>query len=201
MVVGSGVVITVYFGNLETVPYTNRRHLVLLSRNMERRLGEVQFNELKGSFKGRILPAIHPDSIRVRLISNDIIKALQRGLSHERVWSDPGYAAGDFPIDEARARETLATLTESIPGQWRKDDEILDDKWVHQRRKEAQQRGSRPATQHLEGLQWEVMVVDKPVVNAFCLPGGKIVVFTGLLEHFKTDAEIATILGHEVFAL
>ncbi|VAI60573.1 unnamed protein product [Triticum turgidum subsp. durum] len=31
-----------------------------------------------------------------------------------------------------------------------------------------------------------------------CLPGGKIVVFTGLLDHFKTDAEIATVLSHEI---
>jgi Zn-dependent protease with chaperone function len=30
------------------------------------------------------------------------------------------------------------------------------------------------------------------------MPGGKIVVYTGLLDKFKTDAEIATVLGHEV---
>lgn len=199
VVVGSGVLITVYFGNLEAIPYTNRTHFVLLSRSMERKIGEAQFEQLKGTFKGKILPAIHPDSVRVRLISNDIIKALQRGLSHERVWSDPGYAAeGDFMIDEARTRETLAALMDTPPGKWHKDDEILDDKWVHQSRKEAQERGSRPTTQHLEGLNWEVLVVNEPVVNAFCLPGGKIVVFTGLLEHFRTDAEIATIIGHEI---
>jgi predicted Zn-dependent protease len=52
---------------------------------------------------------------------------------------------------------------------------------------------------HLDGLNWEILVVNEPVVNAFCLPGGKIVVFTGLLEHFRTDAEIATIIGHEVY--
>ncbi|ONI25151.1 hypothetical protein PRUPE_2G284400 [Prunus persica] len=34
--------------------------------------------------------------------------------------------------------------------------------------------------------------------NAFCLPGRKIVVFTELLKHFRSDAEIATIIGHEV---
>lgn len=53
-------------------------------------------------------------------------------------------------------------------------------------------------TRHLEGFKWEIIVVDDPTVNAFCLPGGKIVVFTGLLQHFKEDAEIATIIGHEV---
>ncbi|KAK2653668.1 hypothetical protein Ddye_013524 [Dipteronia dyeriana] len=35
-------------------------------------------------------------------------------------------------------------------------------------------------------------------METFCIPGGKIVVFTGLLEHFRTDEEIATIIGHEV---
>ncbi|KAK8561042.1 hypothetical protein V6N13_026472 [Hibiscus sabdariffa] len=67
-------------------------------------------------------------------------------------------------------------------------------------RKESQEKGSssKPTTNHLEGLNWEVLVIDQPEVNAMCLPGGKIVVFTGLLEHFRTDSEIATIIGHEV---
>ncbi|KAI3944422.1 hypothetical protein MKW98_006583 [Papaver atlanticum] len=58
--------------------------------------------------------------------------------------------------------------------------------------------GSKVATYHLDGLKWEVMVVNEPTVNAFCVPGGKIVVFTGLLDNFKSDAEVATILAHEV---
>ena len=53
-------------------------------------------------------------------------------------------------------------------------------------------------TKHLDELKWEVIVVDDKLVNAMCLPGGKIVVYTGLLHHFNTDAEIATVLGHEV---
>lgn len=50
-------------------------------------------------------------------------------------------------------------------------------------------------------FKWEVVVVCDPAVNAFSLPGGKIVVFTGLLKHFALDAEIATIIGHEVCVL
>nr|QJU69490.1 M48_6B_AS1 [Triticum aestivum] len=34
-----------------------------------------------------------------------------------------------------------------------------------------------------------------------CAPGGKIIVYTGLLDKFSTDAEIAAVLGHEVCAL
>lgn len=182
---------------------------MLLSKSMERKLGETQFEQMKAAFKGKIFPAIHPESIRVRLIANDIVKALQRGLSQERVWSDMGYASpesfGTPPHEEeAATRGTLRALKESdgeetvVEGKWFRDDEILDDRWVQETRKKGKERGSRPETSHLEGLNWEVLVVDEPVVNAFCLPGGKIVVFTGLLEHFKTDAEIATILGHEV---
>ncbi|GMY17427.1 mitochondrial metalloendopeptidase oma1 [Fagus crenata] len=200
VLVGSGAFITLYFGNLETVPYTKRTHFVLLSRSMERKLGETQFEQMKATFKGKILPAIHPESVRVRLISKEIIEALQRGLRNDQVWSDMGYASesvGDGGY-EGRSQETLMALKESEEGKWFKDDEILDDKWVQQSRKKGQERGSQSATSHLEGLNWEVLVVNEPVVNAFCLPGGKIVVFTGLLEHFKTDAEIATIIGHEV---
>ncbi|CAI9300162.1 unnamed protein product [Lactuca saligna] len=70
--------------------------------------------------------------------------------------------------------------------------------WVDQSRKKGKEKGGKSANGHLEGLNWEVLVVNDHVVNAFCLPGGKIVVFTGLLEHFRTDEEIATIIGHEV---
>lgn len=48
-------------------------------------------------------------------------------------------------------------------------------------------------------FKWEFIVVDKPdIVNVVYTPGGKIVVYTGLLNYFKTDAEIAALIGHEV---
>lgn len=198
VLVSSGAVITLYFGKLETIPYTKRSHFVLLSRAMERRLGEHQFEQMKGSFKGKILPAIHPDSVRVRLISKEIIGALQRGLKqHEQVWSDMGYASPESAIGGESGHDTLMAGGEGkVEAKWSRNDEILDDKWVQQSRKKGQEKGANSS--HLEGLNWEVLVVDEPVVNAFCLPGGKIVVFTGLLKHFKSNDEIATIIGHEV---
>lgn len=46
---------------------------------------------------------------------------------------------------------------------------------------------------------WEFVVFDEPeTVNAFCLPGGKVGVYTGILPIAKTTAGLATILGHEV---
>jgi predicted Zn-dependent protease len=45
---------------------------------------------------------------------------------------------------------------------------------------------------------WKVTLLRKDEANAYCLPGGKIVVFTGILPLTRTDAGLATVLGHEV---
>ncbi|KAJ8477484.1 hypothetical protein OPV22_021211 [Ensete ventricosum] len=202
VVVGGTAGVTIYYGNLETVPYTKRRHFVLVSPAVERQLGESQFEQLKAALRGKILPALHPDSIRVRLISKEIIQALQRGLRHDdRRWSDLEYASesprGEFDTP-GRARDTIWALSEKEEGKSSREEEVLDDRWVHQSRMEGEARKSQPVTKHLEGLNWEILVVRDDTVNAFCLPGGKIVVFTGLLDHFRSDAEIATVIGHEV---
>ena len=47
-------------------------------------------------------------------------------------------------------------------------------------------------------FQWELEVVDDRQVNAFCLPGGKIVVYTAILPVAETDAGLATVIGHEI---
>jgi len=47
--------------------------------------------------------------------------------------------------------------------------------------------------------KWEVNVVNDPQINAFCMPGGKIGIYTGILEKLKlTDDELAMVIGHEV---
>ena len=46
---------------------------------------------------------------------------------------------------------------------------------------------------------WEVMLVRTPTVNALCMPGGKIAVFTGIIDKLNlTDDELAMVLGHEM---
>jgi len=45
---------------------------------------------------------------------------------------------------------------------------------------------------------WKVTLLRKNVANAYCLPGGKIVVYSGILPITKNDAGLATVLGHEV---
>jgi len=45
---------------------------------------------------------------------------------------------------------------------------------------------------------WEVSVIQSHEKNAFCLPGGKIVVYTGIIPIAKNEAGLATVLGHEM---
>ena len=47
-------------------------------------------------------------------------------------------------------------------------------------------------------FEWRVSVVQDRQANAFCLPGGKMVVFTGILPIAQNDAGLATVLGHEM---
>ncbi len=47
-------------------------------------------------------------------------------------------------------------------------------------------------------FHWQVSLVRDNQVNAFCLPGGKIVVFTGILPVARSEAGLATVMGHEM---
>ncbi len=46
--------------------------------------------------------------------------------------------------------------------------------------------------------KWEFSVVESNEVNAFCLPGGKIVFYTGIMPMFENEAELAVVMGHEI---
>lgn len=50
----------------------------------------------------------------------------------------------------------------------------------------------------LAGYEWEYNLVDSKDVNAWCMPGGKIVVYTGLLPVTQNEAALAVVMGHEV---
>ncbi|MGB0524310.1 MAG: M48 family metallopeptidase [Flammeovirgaceae bacterium] len=50
----------------------------------------------------------------------------------------------------------------------------------------------------LEGFQWEFNLIDDPTQNAWCMPGGKVVFYTGILPICKDEEGVAVVMGHEV---
>jgi len=50
----------------------------------------------------------------------------------------------------------------------------------------------------LKDYDWEFNLVESPEVNAWCMPGGKVVVYTGILPITKDEAGLAVVMGHEI---
>lgn len=50
----------------------------------------------------------------------------------------------------------------------------------------------------LTGFKWETNLVEDKAVNAWCMPGGKIIVYTGILPVTQNEAALAAVMGHEV---
>ncbi|MGC4128167.1 MAG: M48 family metallopeptidase [Bergeyella sp.] len=53
-------------------------------------------------------------------------------------------------------------------------------------------------TSDLANYQWEFNLIDDAQVNAWCMPGGKVAVYTGILPVTKDDTGLAVVMGHEV---
>lgn len=55
------------------------------------------------------------------------------------------------------------------------------------------------ASAELEGFQWEFNLIDDPkTVNAWCMPGGKVAFYTGIMPICQNEAGVAVVMGHEV---
>ncbi|WP_052101439.1 M48 family metallopeptidase [Novilysobacter arseniciresistens] len=60
------------------------------------------------------------------------------------------------------------------------------------------QRNQQQAPTFYEQFQWDVSVIQSDQANAFCLPGGKMAVYTGLLPVAQTEDAMAVVMGHEI---
>jgi predicted Zn-dependent protease len=54
------------------------------------------------------------------------------------------------------------------------------------------------AADRVEGFNWEFNVVNEPTVNAWCMPGGRVVVYTGILPVTQDEKGLALVMGHEI---
>lgn len=57
---------------------------------------------------------------------------------------------------------------------------------------------SKGLASELEGYDWQFNLVQDDQVNAWCMPGGKVVVYTGLLPVTQNEAALAIVMGHEI---
>lgn len=57
---------------------------------------------------------------------------------------------------------------------------------------------SKGLQKDLKDFAWEFNVVDDPTVNAFCMPGGKVIVYTGILKVTQNEDALAVVMGHEI---
>lgn len=57
---------------------------------------------------------------------------------------------------------------------------------------------NKSMSEKLNGFKWETNLVEDKAVNAWCMPGGKIVVYTGILPITQNEAALAAVMGHEV---
>ena len=118
---------------------------------------------------------------RTQLISSDAQQDAALGLqAYQQVLSQSQVVA-DGP-DVARIRQIAQRLEAVAP---KVEAEL------------AAEHGRKP-TIDWSTFRWEVSVLQSDEVNAFCLPGGKIAVYTGLLPVAQNDDAIAIVLGHEI---
>lgn len=93
--------------------------------------------------------------------------------------------------------EELALGAQSFQ-QIRKTEKVSADPGANARVQRVGQRIAQAVGDALPGAKWEFVVFDSKDANAFALPGGKVGVYTGLLQLAESDAELATVIGHEI---
>jgi predicted Zn-dependent protease len=80
----------------------------------------------------------------------------------------------------------------------KKDVPISKDPRLNAMVRRVGERIAKVAGPDMPNAQWEFVVFESKEANAFCLPGGKVGVYTGILPITKDDAGLATVMGHEV---
>jgi predicted Zn-dependent protease len=80
----------------------------------------------------------------------------------------------------------------------RQKEKVSSDPGLNARVARVGQRIAAAVGDDLPEAKWEFVVFDSKELNAFALPGGKVGVYTGLLHLAESDAELATVIGHEI---
>ncbi|MDR1487960.1 MAG: M48 family metallopeptidase [Deltaproteobacteria bacterium] len=104
----------------------------------------------------------------------------------------------DAEINEMAAAQYSELLKESHLSSDRKKSSLI--KKVGARISQAAKRmmDEYGRSQEIDNFKWEFNLIDSEEVNAFCMPGGKVAFYTGILDVCESEAGIAAVMGHEV---
>jgi predicted Zn-dependent protease len=118
---------------------------------------------------------------RSQLIDSSIEQDLALGLQGFRkvLAQSNVITGGDLPI---QVQDITRRLVEAGP---------RVEQWI------AREKGVAARTPW-DRFEWQVVVIDSPQANAFCLPGGKMAVYTGIIPVAKTPDALAAVMGHEI---
>ncbi len=132
------------------------------------------------------------------------ISAFARGRARGLVWLFAAIAASGCAVNPATGKNQVMLVSEDqeIAMGRQADSAVItsiglypDAVW----QRYIQQFGARiAATSERPNLPWTFRVVDDPAVNAFAIPGGFVYVTRGLLAHLTSEAELASVVGHEI---
>lgn len=113
--------------------------------------------------------------------------------------------AGCYTVPETGRQAFILPLFDDVQmgaqafAEIRAKEKISTDSAAIARVKRVGERIAQAVGDRMPGAQWEFVVFDEPgTVNAFALPGGKVGVYTGLLNLAATDDELAFVMGHEI---
>jgi len=105
-------------------------------------------------------------------------------------------------VSEQRVIESSSSMYMSLVEGYDKKDKIAKDPIVNERVRNITNRLVERAIEYrpeTSKWKWQVNVIEDEQVNAFCMPGGKMGIYTGLLNKINpTDDELAQVMGHEI---
>ncbi|KAL6747229.1 peptidase family M48-domain-containing protein, partial [Haematococcus lacustris] len=179
-----------YWSCLETIPYTGRRHAIMLvSRSSERAMGRAVYDQQcqEAAAQHALLPAHHPYSQAVTLapLTHPLTPAYPVPPQWTQGTADPGLWGGraaEQPADQGGGRGSAGKVVRRVG--------------LQVARVAADGAGGG-ANAHMKDMDWEFAVIRNPTPNAFVVPGGKVVVFSGLLDMLASEEELAAVLAHE----
>jgi predicted Zn-dependent protease len=134
----------------------------------------------------RYLPRLIPVGIA-------LIVVLFQLLSSEKITNEAGRN-----VHVALSKDQEATLGLQSYRQVLAQSRVIDSGPQYELVKGVATRLAAVAGDEGKNFDWRVSVVESREVNAFCLPGGKIVVYTGILPVAQGEAGLATVMGHEM---